>query len=139
VDPAALDEALSRVGDRWSLAVVAALIEGPRRFTDLRDALPGIAPNILSARLRDLEGHGLLIARPYSTRPPRLAYELTSAGRGLEGPLRALAAWGAGRGAGDPPRHGCGTPLEARMWCPACGVEAGEDDDRPEDAEVSRV
>ena len=57
----------------------------------------GIAPNVLSRRLRHLEHEGLVVATPYSRRPLRLAYELTAAGRELAGALRLLAAWGARR------------------------------------------
>jgi DNA-binding HxlR family transcriptional regulator len=117
-----LAQALGRVGDRWTLLVVEALLSGPRRFNDLLDQVPGIAPNILSERLKRLERDALLVARPYSQRPPRAAYELTAEGRELAGALRLLAHWGAGHA--DPaaaPRHPtCGTPIEARWYCPTC-------------------
>ena len=83
-----LAEALARVGDRWTLLVVEALLAGPRRFNDLLGQIPGIAANILSERLRRLEREALLVARPYSERPPRAAYQLTAEGRELDrGPL----------------------------------------------------
>jgi DNA-binding HxlR family transcriptional regulator len=68
-----LAEALARVGDRWTLLVVQALLTGPQRFNDLLDQLPGIAANILSERLKRLEREGLLVARPYSERPPLIS------------------------------------------------------------------
>ena len=101
-----LAEALARVGDRWTLLVVEALLAGPQRFNDLLDQLPGIAANILSERLKRLEREGLLVARPYSDRPPRAAYQLTAEGRELAGALRLLAAWGPG----TPPGPGAGAP-----------------------------
>jgi DNA-binding HxlR family transcriptional regulator len=117
-----LAEALARVGDRWTLLVVEALLAGPRRFNDLLDLVPGIAANILSERLKRLEREALLVARPYSDRPPRAAYELTAEGQELAGALRLLAHWGARHT--DPaqaPRHpACGTPIEARWYCPTC-------------------
>ena len=117
-----LSEALARVGDRWTLLVVEALLDGPRRFNDLLDQLTGIAANILSERLKRLEREGLLVARPYSDRPPRAAYQLTAEGQELAGALRLLAYWGSGHA--DPaqaPRHSaCGTPIEARWYCPTC-------------------
>ena len=123
---AALDAAVATVGDRWTLLVVAALLEGPRRFTELQGALPGVAPNVLSARLRHLERHGLLRARPYSRRPPRVDYGLTQRGQELAGAIRLLAAWDA-EGAGGTPRHeACGTPMEPRWWCPTCGRSADD-------------
>jgi len=118
----ALAEALAAVGDRWTLVIVASLLDGPQRFADLQSEVRGIAPNVLTARLRTLERNGLVVARPYSQRPPRLEYELSAAGRELAGALRLLTAWGARHGeAGGTPRHAaCGTPVEARWWCPVC-------------------
>src|ERR671925_1619714 len=117
-----LAEALARVGDRWTLQVVEALLAGPRRFNDLLDQVPGIAANILSERLRRLEREALLVARPYSERPPRAAYELTAEGRELAGALRLLAHWGARHtdpAEAEAPRHlACGTVIEARWYCP---------------------
>jgi DNA-binding HxlR family transcriptional regulator len=118
-----LAEALAVLGDRWSLAVVAGLLDQPQRFGDLQRVLPAISPNVLSQRLRALEARGVLIATPYSTRPTRYTYELTRAGRELAGALRLLGDWGARQlGApADPPRHAaCGAPLEVRWYCPAC-------------------
>jgi DNA-binding HxlR family transcriptional regulator len=128
--PSPLADALARVGDRWTLLVVGALIEGPRRFGDLQEAVPGIAPNILSQRLRHLEREALVVARPYSERPPRMVYELSAAGRELAGALRLLADWGARHSeAAEPPRHGaCGTPLEVRWYCPTCERTVDEDE-----------
>ena len=117
-----LAAALGAVGDRWSLQVVAALLDGPRRFGDLERELGGIAPNVLSSRLRHLESHGLLIAEPYSERPQRFVYELTSAGRDLAGALRLLTDWGARHREGaEAPRHAaCGSEMEATWYCPTC-------------------
>jgi DNA-binding HxlR family transcriptional regulator len=117
-----LAEALARVGDRWTLLIVEALLPGPRRFNDLLGQIPGLAANILSERLKRLEREALLVARPYSERPPRAAYELTAEGRELAGALRLLAHWGARHA--DPAetlRHpDCGTPVQARWYCPTC-------------------
>ena len=128
-----LAAALDSVGDRWTLLLVEALLDGARRFGELETALPGIAPNVLSQRLRRLEGEGLVLAEPYSQRPPRMVYELTSAGRELAGSLRLLADWGARHAEGEePPRHAaCGSPVEARWWCPTC--ERPVDDDEAAD------
>lgn len=121
--PTALEAALDRVGDRWSLLVVDALLDGPRRFGALRDALPGIAANILTDRLRRLERERILVSSPYSTRPPRMEYRLTGDGRDLASALRLLAAWGSRRSGGEPLRHDrCGTAVEARWYCPTCAV-----------------
>jgi DNA-binding HxlR family transcriptional regulator len=131
-----LAEALARVGDRWTLLVVEALLSGPCRFNDLLGQIPGLAANILSERLKRLEREGLLVARPYSKRPPRAAYQLTAEGTELAGALRLLAHWGARHA--DPAeasRHlACGTPLEARWYCPTCDCLV---DHEPRHAEVS--
>jgi DNA-binding HxlR family transcriptional regulator len=127
----ALAEALQSVGDRWTLLVIAALLDGPRRFGELQEQVQGIAPNVLTERLRRLERERLVLARPYSERPPRFVYELTSAGAELAGALRLLAGWGARTGGGErAPIHSvCGTPLEVRWWCPTCGEPVGDEHD----------
>jgi DNA-binding HxlR family transcriptional regulator len=119
-----LADALERVGDRWTLLVVAALLEGPKRFNELQEELDGIAPNVLSARIKALAEQALVVPQPYSERPPRFAYELSESGRELAGALRLLADWGARAAGGEPPaRHdACGGVLEARWYCPACEV-----------------
>src|SRR6266540_317279 len=127
--PSPLAEAVARVGDRWTLLIVESLLEEPRRFADLVERI-GIASNILSQRLKRLEQDALVVARPYSERPPRFEYELTESGRELAGAVRLLAHWGARHSEGaEPLRHSsCGTPLEARWYCPTCAraVDEGE-------------
>lgn len=129
----ALDGAMARVGDRWTLLVVDALLDGPRRFNELAAAVPGLAPNILTSRLRRLEREGLVVAVPYSERPARYEYRVSAEGRELAGALRLLARWGARATGGEAegPRHrSCGTVLEARWYCPTCErvTEQADDD-----------
>jgi DNA-binding HxlR family transcriptional regulator len=126
----ALADALRTVGDRWTLLVIAALLDGPRRFGELQEEVGGIAPNVLTQRLRHLERGALVVARPYSQRPPRFVYELSTAGRELAGALRLLAGWGARNAEGaEAPRHTvCGTAMEARWWCPTCERPASDDE-----------
>lgn len=137
VPETALAAALDRVGDRWSLLLVEELLPGQRRFNDLAASVPGIAPNILTDRLRRLEREGIVVATPYSTHPPRREYALTADGRELAGALRLLADWGARRSWNSADFHDalrhvtCGTPLEARWYCTTCAIavtdrEAGE-------------
>ena len=123
-----LHVALSKVGDRWTLLVIEALLNGSRRFGDLQDEVTGIAPNTLSARLKALESDGLVIARTYSERPPRFEYTLTAAGKELAGAISLLTAWGSGQSEeAELPSHGlCGTALEVRWYCPTCDREADE-------------
>ncbi|HEY7582823.1 MAG TPA: helix-turn-helix domain-containing protein [Acidimicrobiia bacterium] len=117
-----LDAALARVGDRWTLLLIDALQAGPRRFGELAESVPGIAPNILSSRLKRLDEEGIVVSRHYQNRPPRLSYQLTEPGKELASALRLLAAWGARHSPeADAPRHDlCGTALEARWHCPTC-------------------
>jgi len=126
----ALADALARVGDRWSLLVIAALLDGPKRFGELQRDVPGIAPNVLTQRLRALERDAVVVARPYSQRPPRFVYELSAAGHELTGVLRLLAGWGARNAGTDHEiRHAvCGTQMEVRWWCPTCEQPVEEHD-----------
>jgi DNA-binding HxlR family transcriptional regulator len=93
--------ALDLVGERWALLVILELMHGPKRYSDLAEALPGIGTNILAARLRDLESHGIVVRK---TLPPPAAskvYDLTDYGRELRPVMRELAMWGA-RSLGPP-------------------------------------
>ena len=83
---------LDHVGDRWTLLIVRELLIGPRGYAELRDALPGIASNLLAERLRRLESDGLVRRGASDSRRPR--YELTDTGQELEEAIMALARWG---------------------------------------------
>ncbi len=116
-----LDVALSIIGDRWTLLIVQQLLSGPGRFNELMAQVSGIAPNILTKRLRHLETSGILVASAYSEKPVRLHYELTAAGRDLVLAVENLRTWGNDRSGGHGhARHVCGTPVEMRPWCPHC-------------------
>jgi DNA-binding HxlR family transcriptional regulator len=122
--PCPVAKTLEVIGDRWTLLVVRDLLPGARRFQDLLATLPGIAPNILSARLKLMEEHGLIARRFYSDHPPRAEYALTEKGRDLATVVGALAAWGG--------RHvykratlvhtECGHPVSVGYYCPDCGT-----------------
>src|SRR5687767_2362711 len=90
-DPCGIARALDLVGERWSLLVVRELLFGPKRFTDLRAGLPGASPNVLSQRLRELEGGGVVRRRKEGP----ATYELTEWGRELRPLLVGLGRWGA--------------------------------------------
>lgn len=86
---------LDLIGDRWTILLLRdLLLRGPRRFQDFQISLIGAAPNILSARLKALEEHGLVQRRLYTDRPPRLEYVLTDKGRSLGPIVKALRDWG---------------------------------------------
>jgi DNA-binding HxlR family transcriptional regulator len=149
----ALDRALLLVGDRWSLLIVAALLDSDLRYTELAERLsasgegPTIAPNVLASRLRHLESARLISAEPYQDRPQRFRYALTLDGRELSGVLGSLEAWAdrevathslsddllpaVGDTSTDNARnrshHHCGTPLEWKPWCSTCGITEDSD------------
>ena len=86
---------LDLIGERWTLLILRdLLLHGPRRFQDFQESLGGVAPNTLSARLKDLEACGLVVRRSYSEHPPRLEYRLSEKGKTLGPVLRALKDWG---------------------------------------------
>lgn len=87
--------ALDLVGERWALLVVRDLILGPKRFTDLRTSLPGIATNVLTQRLKQLERDGIVRRRLLPPPAASTVYELTEYGRELESALLAFGRWGA--------------------------------------------
>ena len=90
----AIATALDRVGERWTLLILRELWLGECRFTDLRKALPGIAPNLLTERLRQLEHVGLVEQRDLPAPAARTVYALTSDGLRVAPVLRALARFG---------------------------------------------
>src|SRR3954447_16432062 len=87
--------ALDLVGDRWALLVVRELVLGPKRFTDLRAGLPGIGPNVLSQRLKELEDAGVVRRRVLPPPAGSTVYELTDWGSELEDIVVRLGRWGA--------------------------------------------
>ncbi len=93
-DPCGIARALDLIGERWAVLVVRELVLGPKRFTDLRKALPGLSPDVLTERLRDMEQAGVVVRR--TLRPPTRSrvYELTEWGRELEPVVLALGRWG---------------------------------------------
>ena len=111
--PCPVAKTLEVIGDRWTLLVVRDLLSGTRRFQDLLVTLPGIAPNILSTRLKLMEEHGLIARRFYSDHPPRA----------LGTVVGALAVWG-GRHVYRQARlvHAeCGHPVSLGYYCADCG------------------
>ena len=86
---------LDLIGERWTILLLRdLLLQGPRRFQDFQASLPGVAPNILSARLKGMEEGGLIQRQLYSERPPRVEYLLTDKGKSLGPIVKALRDWG---------------------------------------------
>jgi DNA-binding HxlR family transcriptional regulator len=90
----AIARSLDLLGQRWTLLIVRDLFLGPQRYTDLQAGLPGIATDILTARLRTLEDEGLVRRRELPPPAPATVYELTDAGRRLGPLIRALGEVG---------------------------------------------
>jgi DNA-binding HxlR family transcriptional regulator len=86
--------ALDRIGERWSLLIVRELSLGPLRFSDLVRNVGGAPTDVLTKRLRDLEGHGIVRRRELSPPATGVAYELTDVGWALERPMIELGRWG---------------------------------------------
>lgn len=83
------------LGSRWTAEIIRELLQhGPRRFQDLQDAVTGIAPNTLSARLKMLEDSGVVTREFYETHPPRAAYKLTEKGLKMSKIIGAMRSWG---------------------------------------------
>lgn len=93
-DPCGVARALDAVGERWALLVVRELLHGPKRFSALSGALPGMSQNVLSQRLRELEDAGLVARRTFGPPASTRGYELTERGYDLEPVLLALGRWG---------------------------------------------
>jgi DNA-binding HxlR family transcriptional regulator len=87
---------LSRVGDKWSLLVIAMLEGMPQRrgrFSDLKRSIPGISQRMLTATVRNLERDGMLTRHVFPEVPPRVEYQLTALGKELMDPVRGLVSW----------------------------------------------
>lgn len=89
----AVREVLNRVGDKWSVLVVALLKDGPKRFSELRRDIEGVSQRMLTLTLRGLERDGLVTRTVEPSIPPRVDYELTALGQTLLDPVMALAQW----------------------------------------------
>ncbi|MHA3079111.1 winged helix-turn-helix transcriptional regulator [Acinetobacter sp. ANC 5502] len=86
-------EILDRIGDKWSLYIIASLAKGTMRFNELRRGIDGISQRMLTLTLRGLERDGLVSRTMYPTIPPRVDYELTELGQTLLVPVMALVSW----------------------------------------------
>jgi DNA-binding HxlR family transcriptional regulator len=89
----AVREVLNRVGDKWSVQIVALLGDGPMRFSELRRSIEGISQRMLTLTLRGLERDGLVTRTVFPEIPPRVDYELTKLGKTLLTPIQGLAEW----------------------------------------------
>jgi DNA-binding HxlR family transcriptional regulator len=88
-------EVLDLVGDKWSVLIIGTLADGPIRYSDLADAIPGISQRMLTLTLKQLRRTGLIDRTAYPEVPPRVEYRLTELGTSLLSTVLALAAWSA--------------------------------------------
>jgi DNA-binding HxlR family transcriptional regulator len=88
-----LREVLDRVGDKWSVLIMAVLGSGPRRYSDLRRAIDGISQRMLTLTLRSLERDGLVTRTVTPSSPPRVDYGLTAVGQTLSAEVSSLISW----------------------------------------------
>ena len=95
-DRCGIARALDLVGERWALLVVRELLLGPKRFTDLREGLPHVSPDVLSQRLRELEEDGIVLRAKLPPPAGSRVYELTDRGAQLEPVVLELGRWGSG-------------------------------------------
>ncbi|WP_433465573.1 winged helix-turn-helix transcriptional regulator [Spirillospora sp. CA-128828] len=88
-----LRDVLDRVGDKWSVLVMALLGDGPRRYSELQRAIDGISQRMLTLTLRSLERDGLVARTVTPTSPPRVDYALTPVGETLSTEVSSLIRW----------------------------------------------
>ncbi|WP_394760475.1 winged helix-turn-helix transcriptional regulator [Phenylobacterium sp.] len=125
-------QAVDAICDRWTLALVLAMLQGERRFNGLMGRT-GIATRLLSARLRALEAAGIVVRMPYSMHPLRHEYHLTNMGSDLADVLLQMLRWeqnwrSAGEAASRVVHLNCGEPLHPELRCAACGAPVGARD-----------
>src|SRR5476649_2464304 len=113
---------LEFLGERWTLLIVRDLLAGARKFQDLCDSLKGVAPAVLSSRLKLLEARGIVRRSLYSDHPPRMEYALTDEGRDLRTVVRSLGIWGSRHlhGKWTFVHEACGGEVEIAHYCPSC-------------------
>ncbi|WP_041493158.1 winged helix-turn-helix transcriptional regulator [Burkholderia lata] len=92
-DCQATRQILDRIGDKWSLYIIATLSDGSRRFNELKREIDGISQRMLTLTLRGLERDGLVTRTVFPTIPPRVDYALTPLGATLLEPVMALVMW----------------------------------------------
>lgn len=89
----AFQQTLELIGRRWSGAIIRSLLSGSVRFGEILGRVPGLSDRLLSERLRELEGQGIVTRTVYPEVPVRIEYHLTEKGRELEAVVAAVDAW----------------------------------------------
>jgi len=89
-----VETAMSVIGGRWRAVILFYLLQGTKRFSELRRAIPNISQRMLTQDLRGLEAAGIVARTVYAEVPPRVEYRLTPLGERLRPSVEALLAWG---------------------------------------------
>lgn len=92
-DECPIRNVIAQIGDKWSMLVLFALVDGPERFNALKSRVVGISQRMLTKTVRELEREGYLSRTVYPEVPVKVEYELTSMGRDLVNPLYQLVSW----------------------------------------------
>ena len=85
---------LQLIGNRWKVLIIRDLLEGTKRFGELKKSVGSITQKVLTQNLRDMEESGLLIRKVYAEVPPRVDYTLTETGYSLKPILDSMVEWG---------------------------------------------
>jgi DNA-binding HxlR family transcriptional regulator len=96
---AVFHSAIELIGRRWTGAIIKAMLGGPRRFCEFKEAIPELSDRLLTERLKELEENGLVVREVSAGRPVQVLYQLTAKGQDLQPILEAIGAW-AGKWAG---------------------------------------
>ena len=89
-----VETTLMLISDRWKVLIIRDLLEGTKRFGELKKSVGKISQKVLTANLRSMEDAGLLTRKVYAEVPPRVEYTLTETGYSLKPVLDAMVAWG---------------------------------------------
>ena len=89
-----VETTLMLIGDKWKVLILRDLMDGTKRFGELKKSIGTVSQKVLTAQLRDMEEKGLLTRKVYAEVPPRVEYSLTELGRSLRPILDAMWAWG---------------------------------------------
>lgn len=82
------------LGEKWRVLILRDLMDGTKRFGELRKSIEGISPKVLTSHLRAMEAGGILNRKVYAEVPPRVEYSLTKTGKSLQSVLDSMADWG---------------------------------------------
>ena len=89
-----VETTLMLIGDKWKVLILRDLMDGTKRFGELKKSVGSVSQKVLTAQLRDMEAKGLLTRTIYPEVPPRVEYTLTDTGRSLKPILDSMVAWG---------------------------------------------